>query len=811
MKRGLTGDSGLSPLGTARARLEPAAALPDVAASLLEDANLGPEEAFLVWQLTALAGELDAGERQILASTLAGSLVAVAQGSTRLLVGEQARAVLTRLPDLVGPPGSARPLVLEGAHLYHHKHFASEQRIATLVKARLAADATRSPDTVQAAVTAVAGTARPTPSEEQLTAVRSALGRRLAVIAGAPGTGKTTVAVTLLRALVRLGVPSEAVAFTAPTGKAANRLQESLLAGLAAIAEDAESSEDRALLAAPPAAATLHRLLGYSPSARAFAYHEHSPLPYRVVIVDESSMVDLLLMDRLLRALAPDASLVLLGDADQLPSVEAGAVFRDLARLGTRLAHSHRQDPAQAPGRRILDLAAAVRAGDEISLDRPETAADLIFQGAELLPASEREALLERWYTDRIAASPDLEHLRTAVLPLGEAGFSPETEARLDALFAHYQRFRLLAVTRGRPTGADDLNAWMHRRLGGTTASPVPGEPLLMLRNDYDRALWNGDQGLCVRVREEGRAPRLAAAFKVGDHWSAWHLESLRDSLTLAFAMTVHKSQGSEYDHIALILPELPSPSPPASSSTPPSPAAATPSPSAPPHPSSPPPSTTPPPAPPASPKNWPSESVWKKGWNPPTDDCLPSPRAAPRSGERVRERGDRKRASGGASALPLPGARWPPCVGARLIGWTSQSTPSARCCRASQASRWRTFSAPALVARQRRRATSTWRYSATDHSTCCDSAASRSASPTPLARPSISSNLARATPLLAREVVLEGVPLLGSDPLARFDFEIEATRRWEDTRRLRRQQQLLLRERARLGLRSDRRPGHRR
>jgi exodeoxyribonuclease V alpha subunit len=100
----------------------------------------------------------------------------------------------------------------------------------------------------------------------------------------------------------------------------------------------------------------------------------------------------------------------------------------------------------------------------------------------------------------------------------------------------------------------------MHRRLGAPTPAPIPGEPLLMLRNDYDRALWNGDQGLCVRVREEGRAPRPAAVFKTGARWTAWHLESLRDSLTLAFALTVHKAQGSEHDDIALILPDIPLP-----------------------------------------------------------------------------------------------------------------------------------------------------------------------------------------------------------------------------------------------------------
>lgn len=143
---------------------------------------------------------------------------------------------------------------------------------------------------------------------------------------------------------------------------------------------------------------------------------------------------------------------------------------------------------------------------------------------------------------------------------LGDAGLGPADEARLDRLQAHHQRFRVLCVTRGRPTGADAVNAWFHHRFGAPGASPVAGEPVMMLRNDYQRGLWNGDQGLVITVREPGRAPRAAAAFKVRGRWTAHHLESLRDTLALAFALTVHKAQGSECDDVLLVLPETPLP-----------------------------------------------------------------------------------------------------------------------------------------------------------------------------------------------------------------------------------------------------------
>ena len=235
----------------------------------------------------------------------------------------------------------------------------------------------------------------------------------------------------------------------------------------------------------------------------------------------------------------------------------------------------------------MLELASQVRAGhvDPASLLAARgSAAELDFSGAELLPATAREQLLERWYSDRIRALPEFDELSGAVYSLLERGgqetpdngdpseaFTRDDAERLDALFAHHQRHRLLAVTRGRATGADALNAWLHDRFDvrfdvrfesgdSATSNFHPGEPVMMLRNDYDRGLWNGDLGLVVRVREPRRPPRLAAVFKTRGRWTAWHLASLGDSLSLAFALTVHKAQGSEYDDVALVLPEAPLP-----------------------------------------------------------------------------------------------------------------------------------------------------------------------------------------------------------------------------------------------------------
>jgi exodeoxyribonuclease V alpha subunit len=570
----------LSPHGTARARLDAEAAFASAYAERIAEApylgpELAPQDAFLAFEVSGWATALPPADRRRFESLVAALLGEIGRGSTRLPVTKPEAALLGRLPELVGPPEGRTPLIIVESNnrtwLSTHRLYAAEARLAGALKARMSAPGGFDESEVAAAVAAVSARAQPAPSDEQQAAVKAALAGKIGVITGGPGTGKTTVALTLVRTLVRLGVAPEAIALAAPTGKAANRLGEALRAGLARLAPG--DAADEALLRIPPEPETLHRLLRHSPSARAFAHREGTPLPHEVVIVDESSMIDLGLMDRLVAALGSKTLLVLLGDADQLPSVEAGAVFRDLAALGVRLVQSHRMDPRRPEGRRILALATAVRAGktDVTGLvDRRASAAAIAWDGVELCPAAERDAFVARWFDERVMQLPALAALTArphVFYARAEAGgFEPASIALFDEVFDHHQRHRLLAVTRTRATGVEALNAWLHARFGGRTGF-VPGEPVMMLRNDYDRGLWNGDQGLVVEIvertgemtRREPR-PRLVALFKIDGRWTPFPLDGLRDSLTLAFALTVHKAQGSEYDEVALILPETPHP-----------------------------------------------------------------------------------------------------------------------------------------------------------------------------------------------------------------------------------------------------------
>jgi exodeoxyribonuclease V alpha subunit len=293
-------------------------------------------------------------------------------------------------------------------------------------------------------------------------------------------------------------------------------------------------------------------------------------------------MIDLELMQRLLSSLRDDSKLVLLGDADQLPSVDAGAVFRDLCareRPGSvRLSRSYRMDASDPAGRAILAVASHVHRGDAAGCyaaagrrPRPgivehRKADDVRFEGVERLPMTERSRFLARWRAERLLDLPALEEITARWYLFRDGRFRAEDTDALLALLAHQERSRVLCITRGRATGVASINAWFHGCLldEAVRAKDLPpgplaimrGEPVLVTRNDYDRDLLNGDQGVVLGIVNERGHARLAAVFKKDDQIVAHPLDAVRSIVELAYAVTVHKAQGSEHDHVALVLPE---------------------------------------------------------------------------------------------------------------------------------------------------------------------------------------------------------------------------------------------------------------
>jgi len=594
--------SPLQPRGTLRARFEPAPCA-DMFRRLgvgARSCDLGDEGLYLAEELVAADQWFGGRDPLTLGVLVLALMIAQRQGSTclpldpsprghlRALVTEIARLAglgseaprllraivkLTAMPQfdsVVGTRDQRLPLIVDGGCLYTERSRWLEDRVARRLAARLAAP-TRGPAAVLADLAARPAAAAL--SAEQADAVGLAITGQLAVVTGGPGTGKTLVAAAIVRGLARLGITQ--IALAAQTGKAANRLTQVIGEQLAAIRDP--SDVDRALAAAPPTAQTLHRLLGYR--GERFAHHAQSPLPVGAVIVDEASMIDLELIDALLDAMPPTAPLVLIGDAHQLPAIDAGQILADLATpdgpAGARVATlttSYRMNTADPAGRAVYAAAAAVHDGNAQRLVErvqplavPRTPHTLGFSGVEWVDtgaAGDPQAIA-------LAVAESLWHhhdgpraLRAAdrVFHFRDGRVDPSQTAELERLWHLLGRARILTVTRALPTGSLAINAHLHDlaldRMS-VTARPelVPGEPVIITANDYQRGLFNGDQGVIVRAEEGLGRHHYRAVFRIAGELRPFAIEALRDRLELSWALTVHKSQGSELDAVALVLP----------------------------------------------------------------------------------------------------------------------------------------------------------------------------------------------------------------------------------------------------------------
>jgi exodeoxyribonuclease V alpha subunit len=470
-----------------------------------------------------------------------------------------------------------RPLRLDGTRLYLDRYWREERAVAADLLAR---SAPAGP--VDHGVLA-AGLARLFDGDEpdlQRLAAAVAVLRRLAVVAGGPGTGKTTTVARILALLdeqaVALGQPPPRVALAAPTGKAAARLEEAVHAEAAGIdVADATRARLRAT-----SASTLHRLLGWRPGGRSrFRHHRGNRLPHDVVVVDETSMVSLSLMARLVESVRSGARLVLVGDHEQLASVEAGAVLGDVvgpARGGLRMRPEASAALAAVAGQEVpaADAPAATTIGDGVVvLRRVHRFGGAIAELAAAVQAGDAAATVDvlaagdaavRW-VDCDAAEPGaaarLAEVRRDVVDAGrqvvEAARAGDAAAALDAMRA----LRLLCAHRHGPHGAATwmrhVETWLAGAIDGygTGGRWYAGRPLLVTENDYGLRLYNGDTGVVVA----GRGGRPVAVFERGGE--LFEVSPARlGAVDTVHAMTVHKSQGSQFDAVVVVLPEEHSP-----------------------------------------------------------------------------------------------------------------------------------------------------------------------------------------------------------------------------------------------------------
>jgi exodeoxyribonuclease V alpha subunit len=407
--------------------------------------------------------------------------------------------------------------------------------------------------------------------KDQLDAIRLSLGSQFSIISGGPGTGKTSLMVNILRCLQRTGIRSEEILLGAPTGRAAQRMTEAVQYNINTIREP--SGGDKELLNLK--GSTLHKILRYMGYTHDFYYRETNPLPATVIIIDEVSMVDVVMMERFLRAVDPSRTrLIFLGDKDQLPSVEAGAVFAEMIPDGIRAKRFSDRlvllKKVYRSGTNLLELAKQINRG----------------KSPEYSPRSFNSALQlksDRWaFVQNEGVDAWKEHIRLWIqshylrpMPgdgrrfeelISDAGNMESRDLSnsdsgheiLRQVFNGVEGARILSLVRNGIYGCTGINSLIAQYLGLEFGDPGWGETgcftgavIMITRNDYSKELFNGDVGIVIRDRKGS----YRAFFQRLGSYIGFSMDLL-PPWELAFSMTVHKSQGSEFADVLLVLPE---------------------------------------------------------------------------------------------------------------------------------------------------------------------------------------------------------------------------------------------------------------
>ncbi|MBN2383508.1 AAA family ATPase [bacterium] len=539
------------------------------------------------------------------------------------------------------------PLILQGHFLYFQKYLHHKQELENIFRGFLEQPGfqplcaqEKIPSVLEAVLHTNPIMLRGAPirfnPEQQLAIILTIL-KNFVIISGGPGTGKTSLIVNILRCLVRCHIPMGLIQLTAPTGRAARHLTDSIRQGLATIGTSSETERyDRPL--EQISAGTIHRVLKYSPNRNSFIYNRYNLLPGSVLIIDEVSMVDIVLMTQLLESLDQQTRVIMLGDKDQLPSVEAGAILADLMPQTEPVFSPNLLDWTKS----FLSIDGLIRDTDNTLMQdrvvvlrdsyRSETSIRLISAqlqtvgsthfGAEnilnqfrlLEPVGPVEAVsgqgsepelvfpelvqsghewsclgggcwriplekydqklvgisLESWFrTFYTRVYPPVGHSYSALLArladmplrtLVEYGLTDEEHNLLRALFGILNGVRILTFARTSPLGCIRINEFLCEQAreqfghNKTHQSYFHGMPLIITRNDYDLQLFNGDIGVILQTEYD---KSWRAFFEHAGCFVSYALPTL-PSYEPAFAMTVHKSQGSEFDHILIVLPDDP-------------------------------------------------------------------------------------------------------------------------------------------------------------------------------------------------------------------------------------------------------------
>ena len=391
-------------------------------------------------------------------------------------------------------------------------------------------------------------------SDEQKSAVTAAIGSKFLVISGGPGTGKTTIVSAIL---ARRGEKPSDIILCAPTGKAQMRMKQALDDQLGNLCNEQRREEIRQIQSS-----TIHRMLSWNQKAGTFRHDRKNPLRYKLFIVDECSMIAQGLMVSLLKAVPDDASVILLGDRCQLSSVEPGSVFGDFCSILRAVAPGNLAELTVS--RRFPQGGEICTLKDAINDGQAETAWDYMTQGG-----------LRSVFSCRLPPKNALRQFLADSIRGAWASDQPAVryykEDSIDDAWKRFEMFRILTPFNVGPYGATALNKLLRSILGFPDAGnpdPVPGETFLVLKNDYRTNVFNGDTGILWYAGEDGRPltrsetdasetkrylvffPDPASEIK----WRGIPLESLPQHAP-AYAFTIHKSQGSDYEKVLMLIP----------------------------------------------------------------------------------------------------------------------------------------------------------------------------------------------------------------------------------------------------------------
>ena len=454
-----------------------------------------------------------------------------------------------RESHLVGKAGDLTPLVLtDSGLLYLYRYWQAEHQVAVLIRERLKSVALQDETLLKQYI------ANWTSSQPELdwqkVAVLMALTRQFCVISGGPGTGKTTIVIRLLEAFSNQDKTLR-VALAAPTGKAAARMQQAI----AMVRQD--SSKEDVL------AKTVHRLLGITPNNEQGKYNAENPLAVDVLIVDEASMIDILLMSKILKALPKTARLILLGDSKQLASVDSGAVLADLCRAYAGFSECFAEGVLRLTGQALPSVKATSLMADTVVILKHSYRFDKqseIGQLAQSVQAGDSDKFINVlmrtgdtiWWQKKMDKATIVKRVMKLYFTFFEAIKTQQDPLTCMQLF---EKTQVLCALNNGAESVNSVNSLIERALAKqswrTHQGFYHGRPIMVMKNDYSQGLFNGDTGL-VMNNDQGV---LAACF-LDNRMLRWVPLNRLPAHETAYAMTVHKSQGSEFEEVCIILPE---------------------------------------------------------------------------------------------------------------------------------------------------------------------------------------------------------------------------------------------------------------